>query len=353
MPHKTSLREEAGEIITNGLVMSLSHQFSLPWNDREFANFGLIAQVNRHRYHELPLFNRESLIAFLDKYPRELLRCYRMGTDLEKPEQWQVVDITPELSGEGIWRAVEKGRLWVNILQVEENSAELAELIKHMYAQVEEKCPHLKSPRPALSNLLISSPGAMVYYHLDAEPNMLWHFQGEKHIWVYPEMDLNFVSQQNLENIYAGVSGENLPYRPEFDNHATCFKLKPGDVASWPHNAPHRIVNIDLNVSLATSYYTDSIYKRKFLQLANKYIVRRLGGKAPLMREDGIMAACKRMSFRLLNKIRPFKNKNRVKKNYLTDLLLDPEQNDGVLQLEMPVKPYFAEVRDQAVVYIP
>jgi quercetin dioxygenase-like cupin family protein len=36
------------------------------------------------------------------------------------------------------------------------------------------------------------------------------------------------------------------------------YQLEPGDVVSWPHNAPHRIENLDsLNVSLSTGFVTE------------------------------------------------------------------------------------------------
>jgi hypothetical protein len=317
----------------------------LEWREEEFSNFGLFPQVNRHRYNEHPLFERESLTAILDAYPREQIRCYTMGTDPECFDDWQIVDIATESSGEDIWRAVEKGRIWINLLNAEKHNSDIFSIVSGMYSELGKKCPHLGNPTPAMTNLLISSPGAMVYFHMDAEANMLWHLKGTKRLWIYPDMDLRFVSQETIEDIYSGISGEWLPYKPEFDDHATQFLLNPGEVASWPHNSPHRIQNIDLNVSLATSFNSSAVFRRKYLQLSNKFLLRKLGITKPSLREDGLIAALKRSSFRLINKARPFKTAGVFRPIDPTHLVLDPEGDGGIMRLIDPVLPYYARVR--------
>lgn len=187
--------------------------------------------------------------------------------------------------------------------------------------------------RANYSTLLISSPGAQVYYHLDAEPNMLWHIRGQKKIWVYPAMDTHFVSQEFIEDIYAGAIDENVPFKPEFDEHSQQFLLSPGDVASWPHNGPHRIENVDMNVSLATSYLTHSTYKREYTQLANRFLLRNNGVKNRSMKEEGPVAAMKRFSFRAINKIKPFPRSAR-NNTYITDLQVDPASHNSLKKLD-------------------
>lgn len=99
---------------------------------------------------------------------------------------------------------------------------------------------------------MISSPTAMVYYHCDATTNILWHIRGLKRIWVYPACDERFISQRLMEDIFASVMDEEVPYDPSFDDDAVAFDLKPRDVVSWPFNAPHRIMNLGtVNVSLS------------------------------------------------------------------------------------------------------
>ncbi|MEM7377984.1 MAG: hypothetical protein AAF460_10810 [Pseudomonadota bacterium] len=304
----------------------------IAWSESEYAQFGNVPMVSRHRYHERTLFDKPELVELLDNFPRKWLQAFTMGDDPCEPADWGCVDIPADATGELLWRAVEGGRLWLNITHVEEYSRDYADLVGDMYAHLGEKCPHLQNPQPNYSTLLISSPGAQVYYHVDAEPNMLWHLRGQKRVWIYPAMDTSLVPQHLLEDIYAGEIDENLPFDPSFDDRAESFLLSPGDVASWPHNGPHRIVNEDMNVSLATSYYTPAIYKRQYVQLANRFVLRNLGVASRSMAEEGMMPAMKRMTYRVVNKIRPFKRRDRSA-SYLTDMQVDPDAPLGIRRL--------------------
>lgn len=307
-------------------------QAQIDWNETEYSSFGLKAQINRHRYHEQALFETEVLLELLENYPRKWLQAFTMGVDPQRNEEWQTVDIAPETTAAEMWRAVETGRLWLNVTHVEEVSQDYADLIAGMYEHLGEHCPHLRGPTADYSTLLISSPGAQVYYHMDAEPNMLWHMRGEKHIWVYPEMDTKFVPQRLIEDIYAGEIDENLPYETAFDDEAFHHVLQPGEVASWPHNGPHRIQNVDMNVSLATSYYTPAIYQRQYVQLANRFLLRKLGIEQRSMAEEGLAPSIKRTAYRAINKIRPFKTRSRSA-DYITDLQIDPDAPLGMRKL--------------------
>lgn len=314
----------------------------IDWSAEQYARFGLEPQVTRHGYHELPLFEDDALAALLDEYPARNLQCYTMGTDPERSEDWRQVDIGPDTTGADMLRAVRTGRLWLNLTHIQRNRPEYAALIEAMYAHLGERCPHLERPRGTHSALLISSPGAQVYYHLDAEPNMLWHLRGTKHVWLYPAMHPDLVPQEHLERIYAGEIGENLPYRSEFDELAERHLLAPGDAASWPHNGPHRIVNVDMNVSLATSYTTPVVYRRQYVQLANRFVVRGLGVDRPSMAERGAVPAIKRFAYRAINKVRPFPRTERAA-GYVTDLRLDPDAPLGLERLPEPVLASFAK----------
>jgi len=318
---------------------------SINWTSEEYDSFGLIAQVNKHRYHELPLFSDDALIQLLDDYPRRWLQAFTMGEDPTNSSDWKCVDINENSSGEELWRAVNQGRIWFNITHIEKYSKEYETLIDEMYNHIGKHCPHLQNPKANYSTLLVSSPKAQVYYHLDAEPNMLWHLRGEKKIWIYPAMDTRFVPQHYLEDIYAGEIDENLPFDPAFDAEAAEYLLSPGDVASWPHNGPHRIVNQNLNVSLATSYYTPIVYKRQYVQLANRFLLRGMGIDKRNMAEDGLLPSIKRFSYRAINKIKPFKRVDRSA-GYITDLQVDPDSPLGLRQLPEPQQASFSSLRN-------
>ena len=320
------------------------------WSEQQYAEFGLTPQVLPHSYHELPLSDDQALADLLDSYPRTNLQAHTMGDD-PAVFFWKQVNIADDTTGAEILEAVKVGRYWLNLTHIEKYSEVYGQIIDAMYAHLGEHCAHLENPQSTHSALLISSPRAQVYYHLDAEPNMLWHLRGQKHLWMYPAMNMDIVPQDFLEGIYAGEIDEDLPYRPEFDELAVHYLLNPGDAACWPHNAPHRIVNIDVNVSLATAYMTPSVYQRQYIQLANRYLLRELGFKKRSMAEVGLIPSLKRFTYRALNRLRPFKRDVGV--HYLTDLELDPAAPMGMRTLSEPVLPEFARPEEEEMIASP
>ncbi|MGB3767410.1 MAG: hypothetical protein WA947_12700 [Phormidesmis sp.] len=322
--------------------------YSLPrikWSEADYATFGRQTQLFSHEYNQLPLFETSELIALLDNYPRKNLQAFTMGSNPTARNEWKSVDIAKESTGEDMWNAVEKGRLWLNIISLEEVSPEFGKLVEGMYAHLGDRAPHLGNLTASYTTLLISSPGAQVYYHMDESPNMLWHMRGQKRLWVYPAMNLDLVPQDFLEEIYTGEISEFLPYEPEFDQRAESFLLTPGSVVSWPHNAPHRIQNLDMNVSLTTSFRAPFQHRRALVQQANRYILRNLGIKNRSMKEEGIRSATKRLSYRVLNKIKPFRPTKHPHDDYVTDLQIDPNEPNGLRKLAAPVEASFSKHR--------
>ncbi len=94
-----------------------------------------------------------------------------------------------------------------------------------------------------------------------------------------------------MEEIFAGTYDydEEIPYSPDFDEHAAVFDLKPGEVVSRPPNAPHRVENLDtLNVSLSTGFVTEAA-DRRYLVYAAKHLFRRqFGLPTTSTRETGL-----------------------------------------------------------------
>jgi len=317
----------------------------ISWSAEGYAAFGRKNQLFEHGYHTLPLFQRDTLIDVLDNYPRKWLQAFTMGPDPTVRSDWQSVDIHPDSSGQEIWQAVEKGSLWLNLIFLQKFSQDYADLVEGMYEHVGEHCPHLCGPKASFTTLLISSPGAQVYYHMDQSPNMLWHMSGQKKLWVYPALDLRLVPQDFLEEIYSGEVSEFLPYEREFDQYAQAFLLTPGTVVSWPHNAPHRIENLSMNVSLTTSFQAPLQLRRERVQKANRYILRNLGIKNRSMKETGVRSKFKQLSYRVINKVKPFKPTKHPHDDYVTDLQIDPTAATGVRRLDEAVVASFSKHR--------
>lgn len=218
-----------------------------------------------------PLFSDATIAAILDDYPPEWLFVLTMGSDPERAEDNERVHHVGA-SGNELLEAVRRGRLWLNITNIDQVDPRFRALTDRLYADVAATVPGFTVDE-SHTTLLVSSPQAMVYFHVDGPPSFLWHVRGRKRVWVYPQLDERVLSRELLEDVYAGTRQEYVPYSTSFDDLAQLRDLEPGDVAMWPHNAPHRVSNLDtFNVSLVTDHWTPTSRKRARVYKANRFL---------------------------------------------------------------------------------
>jgi hypothetical protein len=291
-----------------------------------------------HRLHEMDLFSDEVLIDLLDRYPRNRLQAWTMGTDRLHHEDWQAVDTTG-VCGKDLLAAVKSGRIWYNILRLDLFDKRYKEIVDGLYSEMAVSSPGF-TPLSAVGTLLLSSPNAMVYYHADGPPTTLFHVRGYKRMWLYP-LEERFVSQHLLEEIFGSAMDEEIPYSPEFDQYADVFDLGPGDLVWWPQNWPHRIENLDsLNVSLSTRYHTDDSERRKLVYNANRFFRRKLGLQKLAVKETGTACEAKCLAYRLCRRVGW--DRETTGYVYTTNLRVDPNASLGLARLPEAVRPPFS-----------
>lgn len=315
---------------------------SFDWPEEAYEKFGNEFQSLSHNYHQSPLFSDSALITLLDNYPRQWLQCYTMGVDPLKHKEWTPVHID-KLSGEEIIAAVQKGRIWVNVIRINEYQQDYVDLIDAMYEKINSKCNNITRAKGSFSQLLISSPGVQVYYHLDADPNMLWHLKGTKKVWVYPNKDERFATQKYIEEIIGQERHENVPYELWYDEHAHSVEVQAGQVLSWPQHSPHRVENVDLNVSLATSYQSRESTRLNSVHAANHYFLKPMGIKHRSTTTQGVIPALKEISYRGLNKLKLLKRQTRSA-SYISDLVADPNSETGMSKIDNESRTAFSYV---------
>lgn len=243
------------------------------------ARFGREVVIAKHDLPDHPFFTDAALTALLDRFPRHLLYAITMGNDPEREEN-QLVDHRAA-SGAQLLEAVRRGRLWLNITSVDSADEGYRALLGELRAQLTAQIPGLQ-PDGMRATLLVSSPRAMVYFHADGPPSVLWHIRGAKRVSVWPALDERFLPRPTLEDIFRGSAPEYVPFKNAFDEHATAFDMEPGQFAAWPQNAPHRVTNLDsINVSLSTEYFTRASRKRARAYAANSFFRRRFGVQLP------------------------------------------------------------------------
>jgi hypothetical protein len=302
-------------------------QVSLPETCRE--DFGSQPLVARHNLQTHDLFTDAALADLLDRFPREHLYALTMGHDVMRPDENRLA-LTDGVSGAELLRAVRNGRLWLNITRVDRVDARYRTLIEELYAQLAAQAPGFV-PLASQGTLLISSPRALVYYHADGPASVLWHIRGRKRIWIYPPADERYAQRESIEDIFAGVRHEYLPYQHEFDAAAVHYDLEPGQWVTWPQNAPHRITNLDsVNVSLATEYFTIATRRRQRLFIANRFFRKRLHMRNLSAAETGVLAVAKTVVHRVANKLGldPVQYRSHV-----PAMRIDADAPDGVVAL--------------------
>lgn len=254
--------------------------------------FGIRTVTGGHRLADNPLFGDAALIELLDRMPRERLYAFSTGTNPERVEDNRAA-VHAGVSGAQLLQAVRRGRLWLNATRVDLADPRYRDVIHKLYVELAAQIPGF-APESTQGTLLISSPQALVYYHADGPASVLWHVRGRKRVWVYPALHAGYMQRELLEDIFAGVRHEYLPYTRDYDDGAQIFDLAPGQWIAWPQNAPHRVTNLDdVNVSLSTEYFTAASRRRFQVYVANRFLRTRLGLSGLSAREDGAVAVAK------------------------------------------------------------
>ncbi len=227
-----------------------------------------------HGLGDQALFSRPALARLIETYPREHYSLIAMGSPQDS-KLWREGDLTG-LPGEAVLDAIAKGRLWLNLRNVSGVNAAHRRLLDEIFAQLHQAIPGFEASKWE-NGILISSPGAQVYYHADLPGQLLWQIAGKKRVWLYPN-GAPFLTQRHLEDIALFDVEVDIPYAPWYDEHARIFDLAPGEMLSWPLNAPHRVENVEgLSISMTVSFSSPAIRRAEIVHLANGLLRHRFG----------------------------------------------------------------------------
>lgn len=237
-----------------------------------------------HGLHRDALFSRATLARLIETYPRSHYSLIAMG-GRDGGRMWREGDLAGA-PGETVLDAIEKGRMWLNLREVSSVDTRYRRLLDGIFAELHQRMPDFDASKWQ-SGILISSPSAQVYYHADLPGQLLWQIAGRKRVFVYPG-GAPFLTERDLEDIALFDVEVDVPYAPWYDEHAKVFDLEPGQMLSWPLNAPHRVENIaGVNISMTVSFSSPAIRRREILHLANGLLRHRFGMRAPGRRLEG------------------------------------------------------------------
>jgi len=243
------------------------------WQPEHTALWRNVPLRLKHRLHEHELFSRPALAQLIEAAPRSNYMLIETGRPNER-KLWREGEISG-LAGDKVIEAIAGGRIWLNLLRVNEIDPRYGELLDEIFAELEDRVPGLATFK-RINGILISSPRAQVYYHFDTADQTLWQIAGSKRVYLYPPAP-PFLTPESLENVILYNNETGIRYEPWYEDYATWMELKAGEMAQWPLNMPHRIENDDeLSVSMTIEYFTTDIRRRMFVNGANGLLRERL-----------------------------------------------------------------------------
>lgn len=244
------------------------------WTEQNGILWGNVPQKIEHNLHLSPLFQKDALAELIEKYPREHYALVYMGAQGDR-RFWREGDLDG-MSGQAVIDAIANGRMWLNLRSVKSVDQRYANLVKDIFGELGQRVPNFSSFDEGIG-ILISSPKAQVYYHIDLPGQALWQISGTKRVYVYPAA-APFLTAEQLEAVSLFEVEVDVPYEPWYDQHATIIDLQPGEMLHWPLNAPHRVENHDcLNISMTLEYWSEDIKRSHVVNMANGLLRNRFG----------------------------------------------------------------------------
>jgi hypothetical protein len=282
----------------------------------------------RHHLAGSELFSDAGLAQLIEAVPAKTLTITTMAADAHDLDSWRHVD-RAGLSGEQLLAAVHAGRIWIQLSGINEVDPRFSALLARAYDELHAAIPGFRTFKQRLG-LLVSSPGAQVFYHADKPGQGLWQIRGKKRIWVYPAAE-PFLQPVDLEKVMRGLIEEDIPYEPWFDEYAEVIDLAPGDMLHWALNGPHRVKNHDcVNVSLTTEHWTDDIRRNYAMNFANG-VLRREFGWRPRSRSINGPSFWPKAALALAWRLSGMQDRQRYKRQVA--LKVDPRAPDAVAEL--------------------
>jgi hypothetical protein len=255
------------------------------WTAEHTRNWSKAPLALRHRLHEHPLFSLEALADLISRYPRSCYGLVEMGPQGSDRRLWREGEIG-RLSGHQVIQAIRAGRMWLNLRKIGTVDARYREILDQIFEEVRSHVPGYETFERT-SGVLISSPNAQVYYHMDLPGQSLWQLHGRKRVYVYPDQE-PYLDPVQLERVALFEVEHDITYDPAWDAVAQVYEIGGGDMLHWPLNAPHRVENLDcLNVSMTTEYWTESIRRSQMINMANGILRHKLGVNVRSRRTDG------------------------------------------------------------------
>jgi hypothetical protein len=217
-----------------------------------------------HSLHELELFELEQLRALAQRLPDA---AYYSTANSNVADGWKNLgNHRPSLDST---LATLRETNSLVLLKHCEKDSESGGVFRRLMAEVVEQAGDALGADLDVgrTTIVISSPGRVTSYHIDAEVNFLLQVRGHKLLHVFDPNDRTILREDELEGFYSG-DWDGASYKTERESDATVFELEPGKGVHLPLHAPHWAQNLDdvsvgvsLNFNLRSGARLAKLYK--------------------------------------------------------------------------------------------
>ena len=299
------------------------------WTTSDYNALEKGVLIARHRIVESGVFSDENLARIIDRHPPEDFSINTMGQDTSVFE-WREGD-RGNLPGRELLELVSTHRFWINCRKMLKHHPEVRDVVDRIYDELENTVPGFQA-NERTANLLISSPGALVHYHVDVPVNMLWHIKGRKRVWIYPHFDERFLSSEVAERVCVGEYSEDVPYDARLDDYALVVDPEPGQVVTWPQLTPHRVQNLEgLNVSLSTEHMNPRAIRRSGVYRANHFLRHTLNWTPQSTDITGSIGWAKQKLARVVSLVKSRRSGPRKSNTYPKTFVVETNAPNGYL----------------------
>lgn len=251
--------------------------------DRESADFGSgfnrRAHAFRHGLSGHPLFSLPRLADLAKTILRDAdpKRFTHVDGSVSAGDQAYRASRERERTAEAVLQ-VERPGTWIKLTCGHEVDPEYAALLSEILAELEE-CTGVPLRRRITwvsPTIFIAAPNTVTPFHIDHELTYLFQIHGHKEVNLFDRGDQSLISEENLEQFYAGDLGV-AQYRAEAQARASVYRLGPGDAVHQPSLAPHWVRNGDEpTVSMSLNFCMRELDRRARVYQVNHY-ARKLG----------------------------------------------------------------------------
>jgi hypothetical protein len=258
----------------------------------------------QHRLNQHPMFDIEPLFDLARRHPANKVLFRRGDIAPDADFEASFIRTDAELTLDHLLTHFEPLHGYICINNPEQDAIyrpQIESLLAEITAHTHPLDPHITWYS---TYVFISAQGAVTPYHMDREMNFLLQIRGEKTADLWSPADPLIMSPAQKDRLLA-YEGTRPPYKPEFEQRALHFSLRPGLGLHHPFIAPHRVwTHSNLSVSLAFTFRTRQSDRDTASHQFNARL-RRIGLQNPKpVGESAWVDGAKAASLRALQRLR-------------------------------------------------